>query len=220
MSFPYLLSFYLPTDPDVNPFVPLPSDIEYIESHCEDAKSLLTQEYKGLPRIEGYLCALGDQCQEVEKTLYQLLTLCNLDTATGVNLVQLGQIVGEEKRDRADDIYRVFIGIRILVNSSDGTIDQLLAIVLKAFGPSCGVYLYENAPMSVQVILPTDIGDIEPLDFTLYLRLAKDAGVRLDFIWTVVDESATFTFNASASGQCLGSTTDASLGGKIAGVSK
>ena len=216
---PYFLPTTLPGGEDET-FIPLAGDILYLESYCEDSKNLLTQEYKGKPRIEGFLCALGEQAQLLENAFYQLLTLRSLSTATGVNLDRLGDIVGEKRRDRLDDVYRVYIGIRILVNSSDGKVEQILSIMRAAFGNMAGFYIFENAPMSVQVFLPTDIGDILPLDFTLYLRLAKDATVRLDFIWTVAAESATFFFNDSDSGQCIGSTTDASLGGKMGGVSK
>lgn len=200
--------------------MPLAADLIYTESHCEDAKNLLTQEYKGKPRIEAFLCALGDQCQLVENAYWQLLTLRDLANATGINLDILGKIVGEPRKDRTDDVYRTFIGIRILVNSSDGQLEQLLTILRTAFGSSAGFYIFENYPMSIQIFLPSDIGDILPLDFTLYLRLAKDAAVGMAFTWTVVAETETFTFNSSATNQTWGSTTDPTIGGKWAGVSR
>lgn len=200
-----------PIDPDDTTLV-------RIDSHCEDAKDKLLYRYKRKPRLEAFLCTLGDQATDLELAYWDLFTKRTIDTAEGDQLDGIGRIVGEPRKDRTDDVYRIFLRVRILVNRSDGRPDDLYAIMLQAFGEDAVVSITEHYPAALQVTLGEDIGDVEPGDFIIYLRQAKGGGIRLDFVYTVEPLADTLVWNSSEPGQVWGSTTDPSIGGVWAGV--
>lgn len=185
MTLPYFLPETLPGALD------LPGTID----HCEDAKAHTIQDYKGLPRFEALLCILGDQATQLESAFQSLLQLRGLDTANDVQLDQLGRIVGEPRKDRTDDEYRVFIRVRILVNLSNGRPEDLYQILRVAF-PGVRLVLTEHPPMAIQVVVYSDVfATVGPFDFVLYLRAAKDAGVSLAFGWLTEAEGDSFIWN-------------------------
>lgn len=205
-----------PTPPEV--IDPADTNLVRIDSHCEDAKTKLLYRYNRKPRLEAFLCTLGDQATQVELALWDLYTKRTLATAEGAQLDGIGRIVGEPRKGRTDEVYRVFLRVRILVNRSDGRIGDLYSILLQAFGQGAEVAILEHYPAAIQVILLDDIGDVAPSDFALYLRQAKAGGVRLDFVYTVEPLADTLIWNSSEPGQVWGSTTDPAIGGVWAGV--
>lgn len=190
-----------------------------IDDHCADALTYLLYRYKGKPRLSDFLCTLGDQATDLELAFWDLFTKRTLDAAEGIQLDGIGRIVGEPRKDRADDVYRIFLRVRIAVNRSDGRVDDdLYPIMRLAFGDDAAVAITEHYPMALQVTLLEDIGDVSPADFILYLRQAKAGSVRLDFVYTVEAQADTLTWDSSESGQTWGSTTDPAIGGVWAGV--
>ena len=56
-------------DSKPDPFIDLGADdIVRVESHCDDAKSLLIDQFRKRPRIEAMLCALLEGVQELDDT--------------------------------------------------------------------------------------------------------------------------------------------------------
>lgn len=204
------------TDPDGNP---QGENTDY----CGAGKKLLLEEFKNKPRMEAFLCKLLDQVTQVEAALWDLFTLRGLEEATGTQLDGIGTIVGEPRRGRLDDIYRVFLRVRIMVNASDGKIEQLYDIVRTALGEDSIVRI-QTGNTRITVNVDSDIDPIAPIDLMLILREAKGGGIAIQLVYTFSPDASTLTFDDDTTpgpednAQGLGSTTDASWGGDIASV--
>jgi hypothetical protein len=74
------------------------------------------------------------QIQELETMWFELINERTMDTAVGVQLDGLGDIVGEERFGRNDDDYRVAIKGRIRLNLSNGTAEDIVAVIRSQLG--------------------------------------------------------------------------------------
>ena len=79
-------------------------------------------------KIDGYLSALADQCEELSLRFVNLPKLNNLDSCTGEQLDRIGQLVGLTRREAGtmigsreladnDDVYRMTLKYKAYVNS-------------------------------------------------------------------------------------------------------
>lgn len=138
----------------------------------------LLSKYRGKPRLEGSLRAVGAVLQPLEDALWALFTARGLDNAEGVQLDGLGEIVDEPRKGRIDDVYRRFIGVRILVNRSNGRIEELNTILTRMLGEGASFFVRQYA-MSLVVHVNVDIAPLSSTEILTYLRKAKAGGVRL-----------------------------------------
>ena len=84
------------------------------------AKSRLAGRINQKPLVEALLSALPNQLYILELTLDQLKNERSIDTAIGIQLDKVGEIVGELRQGRDDETYRQFIRFRVFVNISKG----------------------------------------------------------------------------------------------------
>lgn len=180
-------------------FVPSVSDmapLTYEPAHVAAGLNRLLEQFHEKPRIEAILGRLMEMIQVAEDVSWQLLRERYLDPidghgpAEGVLLDGLGLIVGEPRADREDDRYRAALRVRILVNRSDGKLEQLIDILsLLAEGE---VHISELPPAHLEASV-TEVAF--PNDAFRYLKQAKASGVGLTFVYTTdpLDE----TFQAS-----------------------
>lgn len=136
-------------------------------------------EYFRKSRNYAFLQAVVGEVQELEDSAWTLYYSTSVDRALGVNLDVLGRRVGELRSGRLDEDYRAAIRTRILVNNSDGKIEQLIAIV-KSLLPEAAVGAAEYWPPA----LSFSVDDLGSVSFSTMYRMlfqAKAAGVRLEF---------------------------------------
>lgn len=176
----------------------------HVLDHADRGVDFLLAQFKDKPRIEAFLRVLLAQVQDLEDALWDLYTLRTLDTAEGVQLDGLGDIVGEPRAARTDTVYRRFIRVRILVNLSNGLAEELYAIGLLALAgsPSPILKIWEHFPKAMTMELLTSIyaADVTAEQMMGLFRQAKDGGTKLRFV---------FATSAAASGFIWG---DSSLG--------
>jgi hypothetical protein len=156
---------------------PTSTDLVENTQHADEAISHLIEFFRSGPRNQAVLRAVGAQIQELETAFWALYTQRHIDTAVGAQLDILGRIVGELRDDRADADYRAAIRVRILVNSSDGKAEQLIAIV-RGVSPSATVALTENYPAALRITVST-LGSATLRTLATLIQQAKPAGVRL-----------------------------------------
>src|SRR6478736_8894 len=72
------------------------------------------------PLVEALAVSLPKQLTIVEATLDQLKNERSIDTAIGVQLDKVGEIVGEPRNGRDDETYRQYIRFRVFINISKG----------------------------------------------------------------------------------------------------
>lgn len=176
----------------------------------------LAPAFLGKPRIASIVYALAQEAQALEAAAFQLLTLRSVDTATGAALTVLGRIVGENRRERTDERFRIAIRGRILANRSLGrwsTLLRLLALVRPG-----ETYQWFEGPASILVEANTDDHDLNREVLTL-LRAARAAGVDLQMTAPATDATE-FELSPNVDGadsDTLGfsSTTETALGGEL-----
>jgi len=171
------------------------------EEHVAEAISHLIQFFREGPRNLALLTALVEQVQEVEDANWAHHNAFDVDTAVGEQLDFLGKRVGERRSDRTDDVYRTAIRVRILVNLSNGRVEELIAIAI-GLSPTADVFVRELYPAALEMSLST-YGTTTLQRAYLLLRRAKPAGVRLLL---------------TGGGATIGSVDGSTVGGTIGSV--
>lgn len=169
----------------------------YATDHTADAVSMLLEQFRPATKLQGWLTAYIDQIQEIETALDPLISAREIDNATGITLDNLGSVVGESRKGRADALYRVYIKVRILVNRSTGTAGELMTVAqLIAEQTAQDVWYQENDPKTV-FIRARNFADSYPDETAALLRLAKPAGTRLVYVYAAdADDDNLFTFDS------------------------
>lgn len=158
-----------------------------VEDHAEQMVAHLI-EYFRKPRNSEIVRQVGSQVQDIENVIWQLFEAFDVDNATGATLDLLGAIVGERRDDRLDPDFRAAVRARILVNSSDGTIEDMLAVI-KALAPSSAAKVWETYPAAIRFDVYDAFSGASPETMARMLRQAKPAGVRFTFIPVDTDET-------------------------------
>lgn len=154
-----------------------------ITNHVQQALARLLQQYQGQPRITALMTALVNQIQAIENAFYPLDAGRQLANAQGMQLDNLGTIVGIARNGLSDAEYLIFILGTIAENNSTGTDASITAIVKQLFAVSAGIIL-ELFPAEVAIQIPNST----TLSATLYatvtniIQNALGAGIGLGFI--------------------------------------
>lgn len=172
-DFSFLVDAVPLTSPPVVPEGEYSLDSQVVELGTER----LIEFFKQAARNRDMMKSLLEPVQDAENALWALYTAFDPRTAVGDQLDILGGLVGEERDGRSDADYRVGILVRVLVNTSDGTIEQLLAIA-GAMVPTALTSLLEFFPASVRVDFDT-LGSLNMDNIYELLREAKGGGVSL-----------------------------------------
>ncbi len=173
--------------------------LEGIEFVCASAQALILSQYKDKPLIAGWLCSYLDRIQELDTATVSLIqNVLDLENAKGVHLDLLGRIVREARDGTADDTYRRALRVRILINRSQGRIEDLIEIA-SLFEDDAPIRLREFQPARITVevqAVPINAAD----RVHVRLRRAKAAGVALQTITHPAASADTrfFTLGAGA----------------------
>ncbi len=177
--------------PDQLPSPPAPEQLDgvyvYSADHVERSINQLIEVFRK-QRNATWLSATVGQIQEVEDALWQLNEGFDVDTAEGQALDFLGTVVGEARNGRLDGDYRAAVRARILVNQSDGTIDDMLQVLL-ALDPSMTAIVREFYPAAIRFDVTSTFAGASAETMARMLRQSKPAGVRLTFVPIDSDDS-------------------------------
>lgn len=100
--------------------------IQKITNKIELAKKLLMSQYKDSLVINKLLEVIMEQEQALEDAIYDVYTLCHLDTAFGIQLDRIGRIPGIKRYGLNDEDYRKRIYAQIVLNCSNGEAETLI----------------------------------------------------------------------------------------------
>lgn len=143
------------------------------------------------------LICLVTPAQDIENAYQQLLTLRGINTAVGVQLDQVGSLVGQARLGLDDDDYRRYIRARIVVNRSNGKYEQLIQICRLVINDPAATVSVQRAGTATVVAtidgpLSIDIAEI----LAALLEQAKAAGVRILTESSTVPPASTFRFDS------------------------
>lgn len=103
--------------------------ITHITDHLKQGLDRLISQYKGKPRIEGWIKSSIDEIQYVEDVLQDIINSRLVDVATGVRLTILGNLVGQKRLTDDDDGQRKFVMARIAANRSVGQASSVQKVI-------------------------------------------------------------------------------------------
>lgn len=87
----------------------------------------LTSQFQNSPKLKDLAAAIVSPLTQLETDADALVTERWINSAAGIQLDGCGNIVGELRKGRSDDVYRSAIKFRIFVNTSDGTPKDVIA---------------------------------------------------------------------------------------------
>lgn len=145
----------------------------------EKISLILTQFQEQSPKLVEFILSFLKECNELEDIYQELLDQKDLDLAEGVFLDIIGAYVGESRNNRDDESYRQGIKVRIAVNTSSGTVEDLIGVLNLLFGEDVDVIITRSAPASIQLYL----GIPQPSeDLIALLQQTIAAGVEISSI--------------------------------------
>ncbi len=144
--------------------------------HVVRGVSKLLQQYRQ-PKYEGWLTAYLNRIQEAEDATWEVIEGRNLADAEGKQLDVLGRIVGRGRNGLSDDRYRLSIGVKILVNRSNGIGKDFRAIMALST-PDDVILTYEDQ-QTATIVVGLGPGDYDLDTLRRDLKSAKAPGVKL-----------------------------------------
>jgi len=196
------------------------AQITYNGNRIEQGLSRLITQFKDKPRFTALLAAILREDQQIEDATFGLLVCAlNNPNISGVTLDTIGKIVGQPRQGQTDQQYIPYLQARIKTNLSDGTVETLLAITVFLVGTSSPI-LFREFVKAVEIEVDDVTGNAYQI-WSQFLNLAKDAGTKMNFIfskapsssvfkWTSVSSSFTVTTN-----QRYGSVSTVGIGGGL-----
>lgn len=166
-------------------------------THVDEALANLPEQFKGKANFTALLTAIVDEVQELEGVLLDVFEMSWLDNAADAQLDVIGVLVGEDRKNRDDDTYRLFIRVRILLNTCSGTPDQILAVFALLIGAANTLALSEHFPAAF--VLEVGGSTVTTSGLLSVLRSAKPAGVNAQLVTSEVEPEADFLFADSTS---------------------
>lgn len=152
---------------------------EYVrnEAHVEQGLDRLLERFKGRPNLDGALRVVLERVQHIDDVAWDLYAGSLLDNAIGVQLDALGDIVGEPRLGRADDLYRIYIRARIRINRANGKPTDTLQVARLIIESYATLEYIPEYPAAYKVRIAGT--SIRAVDLRKILVQVKPAGVGL-----------------------------------------
>ena len=184
----------------------------YISTHIIDAEGRLLQQYKNKPNLSALLDSLVGPIQSLEDAARDLSINRGVNSAVGVQLDRLGDIVGLTRNHLSDDVYRLRIKVRIIQNLSQGEPDRLLQVFQFLVGAT-NVHYEEHYPAGSALVANAPIPAGQETFFYENIQNIAPAGARVDYIGTVPADVPFIFAGGQAPGGGFGDLNNSLVGG-------
>lgn len=172
-----------------------------ISDHYERANALLASQFRDtLPgeaknNMQKLLKGLIDSMQEIDNQNQELIFERFLQTAQGVQLDGIGQIVGLARvPGQTDQSYREDIQFQIFINQSNGTPEEAIQI-LKYLTDASKVWYFDMFPAAYEMATNGLTFPPHPVDLVTAIQQISPAGVNYVPIVAIYD-NVPFTFSS------------------------
>ena len=159
----------------------MPHNLVTVE-HVEAMRARLPHHMSSTVNLDSIRAASADGFQQLETALLDLQLLRTIDTATGIQLDGIGQIINVPRLGgQTDDSYRFALKTVTIILTKSGEPEAVIEAYLLVMGAAEAEYL-EIYPAAFQLsALPTvDINDPDTSAFiTATMNAVKAAGVRM-----------------------------------------
>lgn len=143
--------------------------------------SRLAEQFKGLPVLEAFLVAIGDQLNDVEEFFQQLIDNVTLQGSVGAQLDKMGVILAQGRNGLGDDDYRTILQARIIEYQSNGTTEDIIQILL-TLGGAAEVQVTESFPAAFQAVSVGANPPVSDADVHTAVLQTKFAGVGVNLL--------------------------------------
>ena len=143
-----------------------------------------------MSNTKNFLIAQIEPCQLLEDTIQACIAQRDVNQAIGVQLDELGGLVGQPRNGIGDDeVYRRYIRARITANKSDGAPETIYKIARLVLGDTDHTLEFDNQGNAAYVlrIAGDTLTDAIAADVLAFMRRATAAGVRGILEWTTED---------------------------------
>lgn len=148
--------------------IPNPDPINPVPDHVERMIGLLVSQFDDSVLLKGFIRAFALQVQDLQNAAEQLYYERSLNTAAGVQLDGIGQILNVPRlQGESDDQYRERLRFKSFLIFSSGTPEQIIYI-LKTQSEATFVEYYDIFPAAYQMYtngglnFPDNTGIIDP----------------------------------------------------------
>lgn len=192
-----------------------------INNYVQQGLARLITQYVASPNLRSLLTSFILSAQTIEDELTDMNNLRYLGQAQGVQLDNIGEIVGLKRAPgQSDASYTQAIYGQIKINTSEGQPEQIIQAFLLFTGVS-QVRLFEEYPATVlleSTFVPVDQAHVNSL--SSLVRQVFPAGVKLDGIVSY-DPVTPFAFRVFlAPGSGFGTVANPGVGGKFGTIKR
>ncbi len=198
---PEQVVYTLPAEPEAPASPETEGTYVYNPAHAEEMAQHLIEFFRK-PRNMEMMRSVGGHLQDVEDAIFAMFSAFDVDSAVGVQLDLLGKLVGERRDGRVEDDYRAAVRTRILVNLSNGRLEDMLAVLRSLLPNAASIVATDLYPAHIRFDVVDDFDGASPATVARLLRQAKPAGVRLTFV--PVDLSDTMIWGQSPADDARG----------------
>jgi len=153
----------------------------YKSNHVEEGLSRLISQFRDKKNITKLVTTYLRKIQELEDVAADMhLKIYSIDNAENAQLDMIGVLVGEPRAGRTDVAYRDALKIRIKLNSSNGTREELIDLAVSVAGTPITVTMVESQPATFEMFID---GDIDPLlvdtnKMSYYISQGRGGGIK------------------------------------------
>lgn len=198
-----------------------------ITDYIARARSRILTQYKEKPALVALISELADAVQALETALFDIVEQTAISTATGAWLDRIGNLVGEDRAGAGDVLFRRYIAARIAANTSEGTLEDIIAVVTAWYGSAFPDLLITDFGRSSFLV---DLNDPDVLQSAVdrlvkLLRDTRAGGVNGQLLYQLQASSKIFRFSSDATLQLdtdagFGDSSNPSTGGAFRGVAQ
>ena len=116
------------------------------------------------------------QFAELDRLIDKASDQYDLDKAKGILLDRLGKLVDENRDGNDDELYRLLVRLRILLNTTDGSINDIIKVIKFIFSSEV-VHIQPNYPAGLSILHD---GESPTINFNKYIAQVVVAGVAFD----------------------------------------
>ena len=118
----------------------------------------------------------SDQFAELDRLVDKTSDQYDLDRAKAVLLDRLGKLVNESREGNDDELYRLLIRLRVLLNTTNGSINDIIKVIKFIFSSET-VHIQQNYPAGITILHD---GENPSINFNKYISQVVAAGVSYD----------------------------------------
>lgn len=182
-----------------------PIKIDYISNWKKRLRGRLYTQFRNKVTWNALVDFLASWTQELEDATQTLNTLLDIDNSEGVQLDNLGKIVGQPRLGYADADYRFLIKARIATNRSTGTPEDVYSIFRAFLGLDYSFYYFSGRSTKAFAITVNEpITRTQALIGSKFLGEGTDAGAWAILKWQESQDSEIFTFDSGGLGFDVG----------------